>query len=38
MDRQTKRELAMVVVLSAIMAPGLVSMTLALLGRHHGIH
>jgi hypothetical protein len=38
MDRQTKRELAMVIVLSAIMAPGFVSMMLALLGHHHGVH
>ena len=38
MDRQTKRELAMLIVLSAIAIPGLVSVMLAVLVHHHGVH
>ena len=38
MDRQTRRELATLIVLSVIVIPGLVSMMLAVLSHHHGMH
>jgi hypothetical protein len=38
MDPRTKREFAMLIVLSVIVIPGLVSVMLAVLGHHHGMH